>query len=154
MKKIFTNCLLFLAPLALFGQNQAPVITSLTVTPYWANLTLDVSYDVADNENDPLEITLEFSDNGGKTYAITNQVIATGDIGFPVQPGSRNITCDLSGIFNINAPFSVRLIADDKQTFDIQALVNEVDSNLLRANLEFIEGIRHRTAGNVHLEAT
>ncbi len=155
MKKIFALCCLFsFASFTAKAQNQAPVISNLTPTPNWINLTLDISYEVADNENDPLEITLQFSDNGGKTYALTSSIPITGDIGFPIQPGLRNIQCDLSAISNIAAPFSIRLVADDKQSFDIQALVNEVDSNRLRSNLEFVEGIRHRTAGAAHLEAT
>lgn len=155
MKKIFALCCLFaFASMAASGQNQTPEISHLSVTPDWANLTLDVTYEVMDNENDPLEITLQFSDNGGKTYALTNFIPMTGDIGFPIQPGLRNVQCDLALVANIAAPFSVRIIADDKQPFDIQALVNEVDSNRLRSNLEFVEGIRHRTTGAVHLEAT
>jgi hypothetical protein len=154
MKKIYAFCLAAFAPVALIAQNQPPVISNLSVNPDWDNLSLDISYEVTDNENDPLEISLQFSDNGGKTYAITNQVVATGDIGFPVQPGTRNITCDLAGIFNINAPFTVRVIADDRKSFDIQWLVDQVDSNRIRANLAFVEGIRHRTTGNAHLNAT
>ncbi len=154
MKKILANYIALLAPLALFGQNQPPVISNLNASPNWANLSLDITYEVADNENDPLEITLQFSDNGGKTYALTSLIPATGDLGFPIQPGGRSISCDLSAISNIAAPFSLRLIADDKQAFDIQALVNEVDSNRLRADLEFVEGIRHRTTGAAHLAET
>ena len=154
MKKILTAFFAFLGPLALFTQNFPPQISSLSAIPDWANLTLSISYEVTDNENDPLEIILQFSDNGGKTYALSSQIPATGDVGFPVQPGNRSITCDLSALSNTAAPFSLRLIADDKQIFDIQALINEVDSNRLHTDLDFLEGIRHRTTGNPHLIAT
>ncbi|MBC7774295.1 MAG: M28 family peptidase [Phycisphaerae bacterium] len=155
MKKTFAiYCLFFLVSFIVQGQNQAPVISNLSATPNWVNHSLEVTFDVADNENDPLEITLQFSDNSGKTYTLTSQIPTMGDVGFPIQPGSRSIHCDLSAISNIAAPFSLRLVADDKQTFDIQSLVNGVDSNRMRANLEFVEGIRHRTAGSVHLNAT
>ncbi|MFN0174823.1 MAG: M28 family peptidase [Saprospiraceae bacterium] len=154
MKKILASCSLFLATICLFGQNQTPEITNLMLDPDWTNLTLSINYEVSDTENDPLEITLQFSDNGGKSYALTGQIPATGDVGFPIQPGNRSIFCDIAALANISTPLTVRLVADDKQVFDIQALVNEVDSNLLRANLEFVEGIRHRTTGNAHLNAT
>lgn len=157
MKKIFALLaapLLLGIPGVLSAQNQPPLLSNLVVTPDWPNLSLDVQYEVYDDENDPLEIVLQLSDNAGRTYTITNQISATGDIGFPVQPGSKNITCDLSGLNNTSGAFTLRLIADDKKTFDIQALVNEVDSNRLRADLEFVEGIRHRTTGQAHLEAT
>lgn len=154
MKKILNLCFSLLAPLALFCQNLPPTISNFTATPDWPNLSLQISYELADPENDPVEITIQCSDNDGKTYTLTNQVPVSGDVGFPVQPGTKTATCDLSALANLAAPFRVRIIADDKQDFDIQALVNEVDSNLLRANLEFVEGIRHRTAGVAHLNAT
>lgn len=153
MKKILPVYLTFFAPLLLFGQNHVPEISNLSVTPDWANLTLNITYEVSDNENDPLEITLQFSDNGGKTYALTGMIPATGDIGYPIAPGGRSITCDLSAVANVSTPFSIRLIADDKQTFDIQSLVNEVDSTRLHDDLKFLEGIRHRTTGAAHLSA-
>ena len=154
MKKILCFSLALLASFAAFSQNLPPTISNLIVTPNWSALSLQISYELSDPENDPVEITVQFSDNGGKTYALTNQIPSTGDLGFPVQPGTRNIVSDLSVLANINATFSVRIIADDKQDFDIQALVNEVDSNRLRSDLEFIEGIRHRTTGLAHLNET
>jgi hypothetical protein len=154
MNKILIACLCLFAPTMLWGQNQAPIISNLNVMADWANLSLNISYDLSDNENDPVEISLQFSDNGGKTYTITGQISATGDLGFPVLPGNRSITCDLSFLANTLGPLGLRLIADDRQAFDIQSLVNEVDSNRLRADLEFLEGVRHRTTGNPHLIAS
>lgn len=154
MKKILLLSCVLLAPLALFGQNFPPKITSLQLTPDWNLLSLNIAYEVTDPENDPLEISVQFSNDGGKTYSLSSQIPANGDVGFPVQPGSRLIECDLSALQNIMGNFTVRLIADDKQSFDFQALANEVDSNRLRNDLEFIEGIRHRTTGLAHLNET
>jgi hypothetical protein len=144
---------LFLAADVLIGQNQTPVISGLNASVNWPSNTLTLTFEVADAENDPLEISVGFSDNGGKTYALTPQIPVTGDIGFPIEPGGRSVTCDISYIANVAAAFTVRVVADDKQVFDIQQLVNEVDSNRLRADLEFVEGIRHRTTGLAHLNA-
>lgn len=143
----------FLLATSLFAQNQPPVITNLNVSANWATNTLTLTYDIADVENDPLDIALAFSDNGGKTYNLTNLIPAPlGDVGFPVGPGTgRSITCDISELALIQNVFTVRLVADDKQTFDLQQLVNEVDSARLRADLEFVQGIRHRTTGLAHL---
>lgn len=154
MKKIYFTALALCAPLFLLGQNTVPEITQFTLTPNWPMLRLVVNYQVTDADNDPLEITLQFSDDDGKTYDLTGQILVSGDVGFPVQPGTRSITCDLSAIQNSVAPFRVRIIADDKQPFDYQELVDAVDSNLIRSNLEFVEGIRHRTTGAAHLQAT
>lgn len=136
----------------LFAQNQPPVISNLVVSADWPNNNLTLTYDVADEEGDPLEITLSFSADGGKTYSLTAQVPASGDVGFPVAPGAgRSISCDISALAAMPVVFTVRLVADDKQTFDLQQLVDQVDSLRLQADLEFVQGIRHRNAGLQHL---
>ncbi len=136
------------------AQNQPPTIQNLSATVNWPTNTLTIQYDALDAEGDPLDISLEVSNNGGKTYLLTSTVPASGHIGFPVAPGTdRIITCDVSILALTTGTFTVRVVADDRQPFDLQALVNEVDSNRLRENLRFVEGIRHRTAGKAHLTA-
>ena len=155
MKKIFAPAwLCFLLSAALSGQNSAPVILKFSASVNWNSQQLTLLYDVEDAENDPLEITVAISGDGGKTYGLTSQVPVSGDVGFPVLPGAlRAITCDLSALNPAGTTFAVRIVADDKQPFDLQQLVNTVDSNRLRADLTFVEGIRHRTAGLAHLNA-
>lgn len=139
---------------ALFAQNQAPVISNLFASADWNTNTLTLTYDIADAENDPLEISVGFSDDQGKTYDLTGLLPQpAGDVGFPVMPGAgRTVTCDISALAAFQNTFTVRLVADDKQDFDLQALVNEVDSARLRADLGFVQGIRHRNTGLSHLE--
>lgn len=154
--RFFYSCLL-LFPVFLFSQspNQVPAIHNLAVSANWVSNQLILTYDVSDAESDPLDIALEFSSDGGKTFTLTSLVPASGDLGFPVTPGNgKTITCDLSALANQFGAFTVRLVADDKQDFDIQALVNEVDSSRLKADLQFIEGIRHRNTGLAHLNET
>ncbi len=152
----FIPSLLFftLSTVCAYAQNKPPVIEALTATPDWANNKLTVQYDVSDGEGDVLDVKLEFSNDGGKTYKVTPVIALSGDVGYPVPPGSnRLITCDVSQLPAGPTLYQIRLTADDRQPFDIQALVNEVDSNRLRADLDFVEGIRHRTAGAAHLAA-
>ena len=138
------------------AQNQAPVISNLFASANWTTNTLTLTYDVTDAENDPLEISVGFSDDHGKTYNLTGLLPQpSGDVGFPVTPGAgRTLTCDISALAGFQNTFTVRLIADDQQGFNLQELVNGVDSARLRADLEFVQGIRHRTTGPVHLEET
>lgn len=151
------NLLLFsglLGALPLFAQttNHPPVVSNLNATADWTNNTLTLTYDANDAENDLLEVSVGFSPDNGRTYLPPSQVTVSGDAGFPVTPGTgRTITCDISAVEGLSATFTVRLVADDKQPFDIQQLVNEVDSNRLRTDLEFVEGIRHRNTGLAHL---
>ncbi len=155
MRQTLPLLLLLLSGSTLTAQNQTPVISNLTASANWNTNTLTLTYDVADAENDPLEISVGFSNNGGKTYELTGLLPQpSGDTGFPVMPGSgRVITFDISALAPFQSTFTVRLVADDKQNFDLQQLVNEVDSSRLRSDLEFVQGIRHRTTGLPHLEA-
>ena len=153
--KHFSCFLALLLPLCLFSQNQPPTINKLAATVNWQTKTLSVFYDVSDAEGDPLDISLGISSNDGKTYNLSALVPVSGDVGFPVAPGPlRAITCDVSQLVALPGTFTVRLVADDKQPFDLQTLVNEVDSNRLRSDLGFVEGIRYRNAANLpHLVA-
>ncbi|MCK6692365.1 MAG: M28 family peptidase [Thermoanaerobaculia bacterium] len=123
MKRIFAPVWLFLSLCcALNAQNTAPVILKFSASVDWDSRTLTLLYDVEDAENDPLEIAVGISGDGGKTYSLTNQTPLSGDVGFPVMPGpSRSIQCDLSALNPAGATFSVRLVADDKQPFDLTA---------------------------------
>lgn len=152
MLKNLTIFLLGLYACALNAQNQSPVIESFTLDPNWSNLTLQIQYEVSDQENDPLDVQVQFSQNGGKDYSITSSVLLSGDVGFPVQPGLRTIQCDISALANLPGSFVARLVVDDKQPFDLQSLVNQVDSTRMRADLEYLEGVRHRTAGLAQLQ--
>jgi hypothetical protein len=154
MKQMFLLFASWLLPLAVFAQNQRPQIQNLQTSIDWGAQSLVLQYDVNDAENDSLEVMVYFSNNQGKDYALSADIILNGDWGYPVMPGTgKTITCNLSAINPFSGPFTLRLVADDKQVFDIQSLVNEVDSNRLRAQLEFVEGIRHRTTGAGHLVA-
>lgn len=152
MKHLFWLLSFFVSNL--YAQNQPPVIQNLTTTVNWTANTLTIQYDATDAEGDALDISLGISSDNGKTFYPVNFIPATGDLGFPVAPGTgRTITCDVSQLAATPGTFTVRLVADDKQSFDLQKLVNEVDSNRLREDLRFVEGIRHRTGGLAHLNA-
>ncbi len=151
---------LFIAALAavsgnLAAQNAAPVVSGVTAMANWDTKILTVQYDVTDAENDPLTISAEISNDGGNTYTATSQVTFSGAVGTGISSGTAQvITADLSNLnLPVGAAFRVRVIAVDGQPFDLQALVNEVDSNRLKNDLAFVEGIRHRTAGLNHLNA-
>jgi hypothetical protein len=136
------------------GQNQAPNISNFTANINWNSSVLTLDYSVSDPENDPLEVLVYFSKDGGKTYDLGGLVGCSGDIDYPVIPGAgKKITCATNQLINVAPEFRVRLVADDLQSVDIQALVNQVDSNRLRSDLKFVQGIRHRTAGLAHLNA-
>lgn len=131
-----------------FAQNQVPQISNLFVAAS-SNFEATIYYDLADAENDAVKITLlVYSEDG--TGALLSTENAIGDVGFSVMPGTnKTITWPVPA----EGMFQMKLIADDLQGVDIQELVDQVDSNELRANLEFIVGARHRTSAPEHLAA-
>ncbi len=150
MKKISALALLLGLACPAFSQNLPPKIKNFKATPDWLAKTLTLTFDLADPENDPLEIVVQGSTDGGKTFATWT---AAGDAGFPVAPvPGKQITCDLSALAGQPLSFAVRLLAFDQHPWDLQWLVNQVDSNRLRQRLRFIEGTRHRSGGPVHLQ--
>ncbi len=153
MKYFSTIACLLVFACSVRAQNQVPVISNFTFDTDIPNNSATLQYSLSDAENDPLEVSIQFSIDGGKNYATLSGANVSGDAGFPVATGNRSAIC--TGLnFTTPGKYAFRVVADDKQLFDIQALVNEVDSNRLKNDLLFVEGIRHRTSGLPHLNAT
>jgi hypothetical protein len=140
------------------AQNSAPVISNLSVNHNPGSQTVSFDFDLADMENDPVEMFLRVSGDSGRTWLVNASVGVTGDVGFPVTAGTgKSISWNysLSGLSSdgIVGPTDLyfRLIADDRIAIDIQEIVDLVDSSNTVETLQFLEGIRHRTANPTHL---
>ncbi|OWY23500.1 T9SS C-terminal target domain-containing protein [Sphingobacteriales bacterium UPWRP_1] len=144
--------LCFLCGSALPAQNAAPVISNIMAFPDELNNRVTITFDVADAENDALEIELRVSDNMGQTYLI--DVAETwGDVGYPVNPGSgKTLTWQYNPGGLASGIYFLKIIADDRQPVDIQAIVDEVNPDNLYNDLEFVQGIRHYDAGLEHIQ--
>lgn len=150
---IFIFSIMFI-PVFLIGQNSAPEIEITNVQVNDQTKTLFITYELTDAENEDCEVALFISENNGRTYPIapTN---ATGEIGFPIAPGgSKVITWEYDGLLTSDVNLRLKLVADDKFEIKIEDIVAQADSNRLRSNLEFLEGVRNRLINPVHLQAT
>lgn len=150
MKLKSTLALLFLSAAAV-AQNQVPVISNVSVIAPWNTGQVLIDYDVADNENDNVDIKIAFSADG-ENYVVTAGTVS-GDVGFPIAPGTgKHIIWNYDTISNVTN-YSIRLIADDRQIPSIQDIVDQVDSVLLRNDLEYVASeVRHYSANPTHLE--
>ncbi len=77
---------LVLLPIMMFA--AAPVVSNVQVSQRTdGSMLVDITYDVADDDGDDVEITVECSNDGGATwdYAITQ---LTGDVGIGITPGA------------------------------------------------------------------
>ena len=138
---------------SLFAQNQIPVVSNLTLDFDESNQTLTATYNLFDAESESMDVHFLVSDDGGISYLI-NTSNATGDLGSGILSGTdKSISWDASGLLNGIGDYRVKIVADDLFQLDVQEIVDQVDSNRILANLEFIEGIRHRNVNVSHLEA-
>ncbi|MEL7533499.1 MAG: M28 family peptidase, partial [Bacteroidota bacterium] len=108
------------------------------------NNRLTVVYDVADPENDSLNIRLLLSEDEGLSFRnVTSEAI--GEKGFPVLSGTQKaIYWDAPQPIFI-AMHRVKVVADDRIAVDIQAIVDQVDSVRLRQDLTYFAQSRHRS---------
>lgn len=142
------------------AQNTPPSISNLNVNHDVGNQSVTIGFDLADLENDPVEMFLRVSADSGRTWLVNLSSGVSGDVGFPVAPGTgKSITWNYNfGSLNAdgitgNTALHFRLVADDRIPIDIQEIVDQADSNRIVQTLRYVEGIRHRTANPTHLNA-
>ncbi len=137
---------------ALVAQNQYPEISNLSVQFDGSSQLLTINYDLFDAEGEAMEVQLFVSDDDGLSYTLDTGG-ATGDVGSSILSGNgKTITWDATGHLTGSGNYRAKVVADDLYQIDIQSIVDQVDSNLILSNLEFIEGIRHRNTNPDHLE--
>lgn len=134
------------------SQNSEPEISIQNVSVDQINEKVTIIYDLSDNDNDPCSIWLKTSADGGEFYETEDNLNITGDIGQNINPGvSKSLVWDYSSITGSIFNIQLKLNASDGFEYDIQDFVDQVDSNEIISNLEFIEGIRHYSANPTHL---
>lgn len=150
--------------LASFGvlqaQNAVPQISNLSLAADTLAHRVDISFDLADLENDPMELWIQVSADSGRTWRVAIDSLS-GDQGFPISAGNgkmiswhyRPATLAMFSPAGL-ASLKVRVIADDRQTVDLQEVVDLVDSTRLHQDLLAMEGVRHRATAPAHLAAT
>lgn len=145
MRQLFILTFLCLTA-QLSAQNERPEINNLDISIIGPEI--EIGYDLSDAEGESIKMSLLVSMDGLPFTVVGDE--ASGDIGFPIEPGlAKTITWTPPQEGN----YRIKLVADDLYEIDIQSIVDQVDSNRLRSDLEFIEGVRHRTANPSHLEA-
>lgn len=133
--KFYFTCLAVLLGGSLFAQQQAPVVSNLNIQRSATDTTtVQVDFQLADAENDPCEVWIRYSVDGGHRF---REVLgASGDVGFPVQPGNRSITFNTQSLLDVTAtPVIIRVVASDRTPVDVAEMVARVDSNRLRARV-------------------
>ena len=139
--------------------NLPPVVSNVRATLDRAQKRVSVRFDLADAESDSMEVWLRVSDDGGATFlAPTNRV--TGDVGFPVHPGTQKLVVWQYDELSLSGAYVARIVADDRAASSIQSIVDQVDSARLVADVAALQGVRHydanpagMAAAKAHIEA-
>lgn len=134
------------------GQNALPtlIIDNAMVDTLLHRIT--VHYSVFDDQSSQVEVSLSLSTDGGTSYPFS-ALDATGDVGFPVTVGAgKSVVWAYPDTLQFSlSNLRVLLAADDHDVFDIQSIIDQVDTLNLLQSLEWVQGIRHRTTGLQHL---
>ncbi len=134
------------------AQNTSPTVFIESASVNQTNKTVTINYNLVDIDNDKCQVWLKYTKDGNGIFdSVTNNT--SGDIGINILPeNSKTIIWSYpASISNINN-VKFRLYASDGKTIDINELVNKVDSNLLKNNLNFIaSGIRHLPTSTVFI---
>lgn len=139
---------------ALSAQNQPPTVIIQNISLDEEAQSLTLTYSLEDAEGEDAEAFFLASDDGGQTFRL-NTENAAGDIGYPISPGTgKQIRWNYAGSILQAGEYVLKVVASDRYPIDIQEMVNQVDSNLLRQRLSHIVGKRHYTAGAALLNAT
>jgi Zn-dependent M28 family amino/carboxypeptidase len=147
--KILLHSFVFLAASVALAQNQIPQISNVYLS--FSGSTATIHYTLSDAENDACEIHFLISDDNGKNF-VSKAGTVSGHVGFPVFPGSdKKIFWDTDTISDLSH-YQFKIVADDRQVPSVQSIVGAVDSNLLKRDLQFINGIRHYKTNPAKLE--
>lgn len=137
--------------LFLHGQNQPPEVVITDVVVNESSKAVYVTYDLLDDEYDPCEVWFGISLDGGQTFLADNGMVF-GDVGPGIEAGSgHEISWFAQSVPDLYQAI-IRVVADDGQPVDIQALVDQVDEAGVHARLTELAVKRHHSGNPSGLE--
>ena len=143
-----------LAAFTLIAQNQPPTVAIQDISVDEAAQSLILTFDLDDAEGEEVEIFFLASDDSGQTFRL-NTESATGDLGYPISPGTgKQISWNYTGSILQVGEYVLKVVADDRHPIDIQEMVGQVDSSLLRERLGYIVGRRNYSVAAEKLNET
>jgi Zn-dependent M28 family amino/carboxypeptidase len=151
--------MLLLAGIPLAAQNLKPQVSNVNVTVDTVLKTVTITYDAADREGEQLDISIAVSADSGATFIVPVDNL-TGSAGYPVTPGTglQAVWTYDPAKFDMHGTgpnsFVLRVTANDRYSTDPATIIERIDSNRLRADIQMLQGVRHRSTGLEHLLAS
>ncbi len=126
--------------------NKVPEISGFNVALDLKKNQLIVNYNLHDSEDSHIKVSLKISDANGIMLIPATDLV--GDIGSQVTRGDRKkIVWSFKGKPQWTEPLQVTLIADDLMKPDLAAIINQVDTTRMKADLKWIYGERNTKSG-------
>lgn len=123
---LLTGSLVFAA------NNAEPIVTITNIVFDRDNSLVTIDFNVTDADNTEVEIILSASPDGGAYYeTVTTNVTGTGTM---AVGSGKQIVWTLPAILD----YKFRVIANDGEEYDIQSIVDQVDSNQIEEYMTFI----------------
>lgn len=128
----------------LLAQNQIPKFQNINISANTNRQQITFDFELWDNEEANLEITLKVSTDHGQSYKNVESSSLSGDIGTNIKIGNdKTIIWNYAGTNIDLSTVMFKLFADDKQPLDINYLVSQVDSVRMKNRLLSIVGDRN-----------
>lgn len=138
MKQFLTIFLIYSFSV-LSAQNNLPEVSFTEAYVLFPGANVNIEYEIQDLEDTEFLVSLWILQVDSINYKELDKALIDGDIGNVSGVGSKFIS------FYLDEPFvkSVRIVVDDMYEFDVEAVINSVDTNRIKENLAKIQGIRH-----------
>jgi hypothetical protein len=151
LKFIMKNCIKLIALVLcislgnrLIAQNHIPTFDNVYVVANTNLQQIVIDYNLWDNEEANLLVSLKISTDNGKSYTDIQNINIIGDVGENIKIGNdKKIVLNYAGVFLDLSTLKFKLIATDNQPLDINYLVSQVDSTRMRNRLLSIVGDRN-----------
>ena len=150
MKAVFIHILFCILSIGVIQANDLPEITNVWFENDATNKIVTIHYDLTDDDADSIIVTFLASFDEGEKFLV-NTESATGDIGLVTTGVDRTIEWHYGEVWDIISGKHIRLVADDRMEIDIDAIVEQVDSNRMKDLLDWIASPRSFQVGEQHL---
>ncbi len=141
----------------LHAQNHAPDVSNVRVSIDRSTNQMEILYDLVDPDDAQVAVSIAVSVDSGSTWQPVQQGVI-GDVGSAVSPGTdRRMVWDIRALGGLDPSGigiesgRVMIAAEDGHPVDLAAILARIDSNQIREDLQWIQGIRQRFGNPQHL---
>lgn len=145
---VFFTCFSIVA----IGQNSIPAINILSIANDEAAQELTINYELNDEDDDPCEVWLKYSSDGGVYFEIVEAPQVSGDVGTGIMNSNQlSLVWDYSTLTSEIINAHIQVYASDNKEVDIADLVSQVEESSLQNFMETIVGERNIISAPEHL---